>query len=161
MLFSHILHSNLSLLKAEQTVPQSVLYLDSQKICPSIFFSSQDLPQLSAYASVTVQVKTTGSSHGEMESGSIRNEEALLGKPQAKLACNSQLSAAGESVGLHFFSALCSTGFHVTELGLCLILCPRESLPYSLGFSNLFVQNICRQCTDFCVSYTEVGITLH
>lgn len=69
-----------------------------------------------------MQVKTTNSSHGEMESVSNRNEEARLGKPQAKLSCNSQLSAAGESASLHFFSAFCSTGFHMTELCLCLIL---------------------------------------
>lgn len=87
MLFSHILHSNLSLLQAEQTVPQSALYLDPKKFCLSIFFSSQDLPQLSAYASVTAQVKTTGNSHGEMESVSNRNEEALLGKISPKQSC--------------------------------------------------------------------------
>uniref|UniRef100_A0A8C3TQ83 SPARC like 1 n=1 Tax=Catharus ustulatus TaxID=91951 RepID=A0A8C3TQ83_CATUS len=98
---SHTFCIATSLLKAEQTVPQSALYLDSQKNLSKYFFSSQDLPQLSAYASVTVQVKTTGSSHGEMESGSSRNEEALLGKPQAKLACNSQLSQCLTSTWLY------------------------------------------------------------
>lgn len=90
MLFSHIFHSKLSAESRANCASVSSIFGPKKNLF-KYFFSSQDLPKLSAYASVTVQVKTTGSSHGEMESVSNRNEEALLGKPQAKLECNSQL----------------------------------------------------------------------
>lgn len=87
MQFSHILHSKHFLLQAEQTVLQSALHLSLKNICPSFFFFPR-FATTSAYVSVTAQVKTAGSSYGEMESGSNRSEKAFLGKPQAKPSCN-------------------------------------------------------------------------
>lgn len=69
--------------------------------------------------------------------------------------CITANSAAGESAGLHFFSAFGSTWFHMTELCLRITLhhsyIPRESL----GFTNLFVKNLCRQRTNFCVRHGD------
>lgn len=88
MHFSHILHSSLFLLPAISTI------FVSEKILFKYFFLPR-FTTISAYVSMTVQVQTTGTSYGEMESTSDRSEKGLMGKPQVKPWCKCYLSVAG------------------------------------------------------------------